>query len=493
MTATKTTTRPAVEELPMGEPLPDELQIAPPAPPAIEQKYVVLPTDAIKPGPHNPRRDLGDLDGLVASIRAVGIQEPLLVEWATPADPYMLLAGHRRLAAAKLAGLVEVPCLVRQGASTPALRMEIALIENLQREGLAPLDEADGYLQLTKLGLSQRQIAERVGCSQSNVSKKMDLLALPAPMQSKVGKKDGLTLEAAAALTRLKDHPDRLEAAAKERPDRIIDAVDAAEKEIAWEAKRDELVAIAAARSWPVVDAPRDSYAKRPFKLLARWGYSDAELDLDVHKHEAEPCHAVMLPKGRVWPYHETPSATSVCTDPDRHGPKGQSTLKAKATPKPKRPATNEEWEKERAKREKEQKQLQLAGAARKAVLAKAVAEYKGPRTVPVQLALSLRTLVKIAVEWDLHDDVCQLLGISVDPERQEGWELEQYVAAGEKELHRAAFAVTVVELENDLRWESDQTAAHFAYLKTLGYVPSPIETQKLAEAAKRKAAKNGE
>jgi ParB/RepB/Spo0J family partition protein len=488
MTATKTATRAGAEELPMGEPLPDELQISRPAPPAVEQKYVLLPTEAIKPSPHNPRRDLGDLDGLVASIRSVGIQEPLLVEWASPADPYALLAGHRRLAAAKLAGLADVPCLVRQGASTPALRMEIALIENLQREGLAPLDEADGYLQLTKLGLSQRQIAERVGCSQSNVSKKMDLLALPEPMQSKVGKKGGLTLEAAAALTRLKDHPERLEAAAKERPDRIIDAVEAAEKEIAWEAKRDELVATAAGRSWPVVDAPRDSYAKRPFKLLSPWGYTDVELDVGIGKHEAEPCHAVMIPKGRVWPHHEAPSATSVCTDPDRHGPKGESTLKAKVAPKPKGPATNKEWEKERARREKEQKQLQLAGAARKAVLAKAVVEYKGPRNVPAPLTLSLRTLVKIAIEWDLHDDVCELLGIAVDREGEDGWELEQYVAAGDQELHRAAFAVTVVESENNLRWESDLTAAHFAYLKTLGYEPSPIETQKLAEAAKRTA-----
>lgn len=490
MTATKTATRPA-EELPMGEPLPAELQIAPPAAPAVEQKYVVLPTDAIKPGPHNPRRDLGDLDGLVASIRAVGIQEPLLVEWATPADPYTLLAGHRRLAAAKLAGLVEVPCLVRQGASTPALRMEIALIENLQREGLSPLDEADGYRALTNLGLSQREIAQRVGCSQSNVSKKMDLLALPTALQAKVGKKkDGLTLEAAAALARLKDHPEKMAAVAKGRADLIIGAVEQAEADIAWEAKRAELVAAAKARKQTIVDEPRDQWSARKFKTLGKWGYKDRELDLDVRKHQAESCHAVMIPKFRGY-YNEKPAATSVCTDPNRHTAKGASTLKVKVVAPPKREPSQHEVAQAQTKIHAKE-----AADARASLLAGALAEYspKGP-TSP-ELAMALQAGVRRTLGWDTAQVACELLRLDAAGKGS----AETYGAidryAGEAfplQLHRAALALAFATVEVVLsgpyaRWADKGVAEHYAYLKTLGYEPSPWEKAKLAEAAERAA-----
>lgn len=474
----------------VDEALPDELQIAPPAAPASAgQTLEDIPVSLIQPGPHNPRRDLGDLEGLVASIRAVGILEPLVVERNTSilnVPPYLLLAGHRRLAAAQLAGLAEVPCIVRAAAATPELRMEMALIENLQREGLAPLDEADGYLQLTRLGLSQRVIADRVGCSQSHVSKRLALLELPNGVQKRV-EKGTLTLEAAAALTRLTAHPEKLKKAAGEDPSRIVRAVEQAEEEIAWEAKVAELRAIAEGKGWATVDEPANTWDKHDFKILAKWQYQGPELELDVKQHESEPCHAVMIPVRRTY-HNSTPSATSVCTDPKRHGPKGASKLKAKVDPKPKSSPADKAWEKEAAERKKAEEQRRAAAAARRAVLAKGVGEHRAPRTTTPAQAHVLHTMLWMAVEWDLHDYVCELLGIAVDAERDEGWALWDYADIGPDELHRAALAVSVVEIEETLRHGSfagDRVAAHFAYLKTLGYEPNPWEKTKLAEVAK--------
>lgn len=491
MTPAKTATRPAVEELPMGEPLPDELQIAPPAPPVVEQILQTIPVSLIRPAPHNPRRDLGELDGLVASIHAVGILEPLVVEcYSGPlnVEPYLLLAGHRRLAAAKLAGLTEVPCIVRATAATPALRLEMALVENLQREGLAPLDEADGYLELTKLGLSQRKIAERVGCSQSHVSKRLGLLELPSHVQKRV-EKGTMPLEAAAALTRLKDHPEKLKKAAGEDPSRIVYAVERAEEEIAWEAKVAELREVAKGKKWKVVEEPRDHWAKRSFKTLAKWGYDDRELDLDVRRHQSEPCHAVMIPKHRSY-YNDKPSATSVCTDPSRHGPKGDSEIKVKAAPKLKRQPDEHE-----VREAQERQDRKAAAGARAVVLAKALADYapKGPTSA--ELRMTLRACVTRNMGWDSAQLACELLGLEVrqGPGSGEAYgALDRYASElVPLQLHRVALALAFAVVEVGLRghygrYTDKGVAEHYAYLMDFGYEPSPWEKAQLVEATEK-------
>lgn len=133
----------------------------------------------LHPSEHNPRSDLGDLDGLIASIKVAGVIEPLIVEQRNEIGDYDLIAGHRRLAAAIAAGLATVPCIERSFASQ-AERIEIMTIENLQRADLSPLDEARAFGWLADLGHTQRDIAERVGCNQSHVSKRLSLVKLPA-------------------------------------------------------------------------------------------------------------------------------------------------------------------------------------------------------------------------------------------------------------------------------------------------------------------------
>ncbi len=490
MTPAKTADRPA--SLLDDEPLPDELQIAPPAAPVVEQTYVMVPVDAIVPNPANPRKDLGDLTGLVASIRANGILQALSIEWSSPTSPYLLLAGHRRLAAAKLAGLSEVPCLVRQTASTDADRMKIALVENLMREGLAPLDEARGYAELVKLGMSQREIAAQVGCSQGHVSKRVGLLDLPAPVQAKVGE-GSLTLEAAALLARLADHPDKLAKAAQGASvSQIARDVESAEADIAFEAKRAELVAIAEGKKCAIVDEPRDAWSARKFKTLAKWNHADAELNIDVRKHEAEPCHAVMIPKHRNY-YNSKPTATSVCTDPARHGPKGKSDLKVKAQAK-RKPNDHEVKE---AQRRLERK---AAGEARAALLTKAVEAYTPRCTRSPELPLMLKAGVQRTMGYDTAQLACELLG--VDPggkgaNSEAHGALNRFAGESQANLHRVALALAFAVVEVGLtspyaRFEDRGVADHYAYLATLGYELAPFERDAMAEAAKSEEADDG-
>jgi ParB/RepB/Spo0J family partition protein len=161
-------------------------------------QYIAL--DDIYPAVDNPRSNLGDLTGLAASIAAVGILEPILVQVRLAggfardrgdSGGYSIVAGHRRHAAAKLAGLDLIPCLVR--TFTEQARIEAMVIENLQRQDLSPFDEARGLTQLVGVGLSQRDIAERVGCSQSHVSKRLSLTVLP-PAAEKLFVEESLSI-----------------------------------------------------------------------------------------------------------------------------------------------------------------------------------------------------------------------------------------------------------------------------------------------------------
>jgi ParB family chromosome partitioning protein len=137
-----------------------------------------LPVDAIRRNPRQPRDkfDSKDLDELTASIREHGIIQPLIVS-PEEAGKYTLIAGERRLEAAKKAGLRSVPAILREVSDRELL--ELALIENLQRADLNPLEEAQAYFQLTEdFGLSHEEVALRVGKSRPAVSNTLRLLQL---------------------------------------------------------------------------------------------------------------------------------------------------------------------------------------------------------------------------------------------------------------------------------------------------------------------------
>jgi len=145
----------------------------------------VVPIETIRPSPFQPRRHFteAELDALAQSIREKGILQPLLVRpVAGAAAQYELVAGERRWRAAQRVGLHELPVMVREVADSEAL--EIALVENLQREDLSPLDEAEAYSRLGRdFGRSQATIADAVGKSRSHIANSIRLLALPAPVR----------------------------------------------------------------------------------------------------------------------------------------------------------------------------------------------------------------------------------------------------------------------------------------------------------------------
>jgi ParB family chromosome partitioning protein len=152
---------------------------APPLPTDI--RHVAI--DAIVPNPRQPRLPFDDagLKELAASIRANGIIQPVLLRSAQ-AGRYELVAGERRWRAAKLAGLDSIPAVVRELSDAQSL--ELALVENLQREELGPLERAGGYQEyLHTFGASVEQLADRLGESRANVANYLRLLRLPTEIQ----------------------------------------------------------------------------------------------------------------------------------------------------------------------------------------------------------------------------------------------------------------------------------------------------------------------
>jgi ParB family chromosome partitioning protein len=119
---------------------------------------------------------------LAASVRQYGVIQPLILARSPQAGRYLLIAGERRLIAARQAGLLEVPAILREASDQQHL--ELALIENIQRADLSPLEQADAYRQLAEeFNLSHEEISERVGKSRSAVTNTLRLLKLPASVQ----------------------------------------------------------------------------------------------------------------------------------------------------------------------------------------------------------------------------------------------------------------------------------------------------------------------
>ncbi len=138
-----------------------------------------IDVDLIVPNPHQPRATFDEdaLDELVSSMKEHGVLQPLLVTTSNTEGVYQLIAGERRLRAAKLAGLPRVPVIVKEAATRELL--ELALVENLQREDLNALEEAAAYQRLAgEFGITQDEIAQRVGRSRTAVANTMRLLAL---------------------------------------------------------------------------------------------------------------------------------------------------------------------------------------------------------------------------------------------------------------------------------------------------------------------------
>ncbi|HTG47959.1 MAG TPA: ParB/RepB/Spo0J family partition protein [Actinomycetota bacterium] len=162
------------------------------------------PVNAIAPNPKQPRTKFDDetIAALAASIREVGILQPIVVRRAGDGR-YELIAGERRLRAAKAAGLATVPIVLRESDDADLLRE--ALIENIHREDLNPIEQAEAFKALLgELGLKQEELADRVGVSRSHIANTIRLLGLPLPVQQLLTD-DKITAGHARALLSLGD------------------------------------------------------------------------------------------------------------------------------------------------------------------------------------------------------------------------------------------------------------------------------------------------
>ena len=174
-----------------------------------------LPLQKVEPNPDQPRRDFNEeeLQALADSIGEHGILQPLTVREMPHSGYYQIIAGERRWRAARMAGLTEVPALVIEADDRQA--MELALIENLQRQDLNPVEEAQGYHSLLEdYGLTQEEAARRVGKSRPAVANALRLLNLEADILEQI-RSGALSPGHARAILSLKDGKKRQEEAQK--------------------------------------------------------------------------------------------------------------------------------------------------------------------------------------------------------------------------------------------------------------------------------------
>jgi ParB family chromosome partitioning protein len=192
--------------------------------PAPSNSVFWIDAEKIRPNPYQPRRDFDSrgLEDLADSIRQYGVLQPLTVtrhEEQTEAGLsvyYELIAGERRLRASKLAGLQQVPAIIRSGEETNKMKLELAIIENLQREDLNPIDRAYAFRQLNdEFNLTHAEIGKRMGKSREYVSNTLRLLQLPDYVQEAV--RAGKMAEGhTRPLQMLRDRPEEMDTLFKE-------------------------------------------------------------------------------------------------------------------------------------------------------------------------------------------------------------------------------------------------------------------------------------
>lgn len=427
-----------------------------------------IPIAKLQPSKYNPRHNAGDVDELARSIESVGVLEPILVT-ADGNGGYRIVSGERRFRAAKKAGLKELPAIVRE--LTDEERIEISIIENLQRQDLSPLEEAGAYKKLQGLGCTQEKIAERVGKTQSHISKRLQLLELPKEAQRKLHSA-GITLEDALELTKLKDMPKRLERVLKraERGDVEWD-VEQELRDHERAEERGQLVQKLKAEGVRVLD--RESIDPKAERFLKQQGTWSSVIEITPAKHKGEPCHAAI-----VQAQYGDPRVLYVCTDHRRHSKNGDSAIKVEST----LPPITSTDKAARTRLANEKKIHAEATKARGEAIAAAL-----KRKQPITKVLELLATQSIGfAQSELLKTACRLLGVEPTKKRYGGWDTEGPLlgAIKTKGASKAALAIALAAGENCVTggWPNVDRKAHYAFLKAHGYEPRPFEKQRLKE-----------
>lgn len=168
-----------------------------------QEEIVKLPIHELRPNPYQPRKifDEEALKELASSIKEHGVFQPIIVKKSIKG--YEIIAGERRVKASSLAGLEEIPAIIRDFTDTEM--MEIALLENLQRENLTPIEEANAYQNLLEnLNITQEELAKKLGKSRSHITNTIGILNLPEEVQGLINEQK-ITMGHARVLSKLKD------------------------------------------------------------------------------------------------------------------------------------------------------------------------------------------------------------------------------------------------------------------------------------------------
>lgn len=446
-----------------------------------------VPIGKVKPAPDNVRDTIGDVSELAMSIKDGGIQQPLVAVQRN--GHFEVVFGHRRLAAAELAGADTVPVIVRE-YSEPDRVLAMAT-ENLQRENLTPLEEARAYKRLLEIcNCSQRDLAPRIGKTQSHISKRLALLELPKDVQTKVDS-GGITIADAVELAKLAGHPKRLKHALESAPwqdvaTRVrVELDDLAREEkvrtIAEEIESNGMASLIVKNEWQL--------PKGVHRLKGGSHYDAHALEITAAKHETHDCHAIAITHaGLKFP---------VCTNRKNHpAVKTQQEKNAAGNGARRTPVETPK-----------QKQLNAARARRLEFAGRLIA--KKPPKEAINLLLLDR--IEFALEdYGALDDadyarVGVWLGLFELAEEgvldvPDGLDvvalIKEFANRGEAELQRAALALFVAELEagySDVtsyiggRHSGYRASTTWGYLKLLqaqGDALGPDETKALEQAA---------
>jgi hypothetical protein len=342
-------------------------------------------------------------------------------------------------------------------------KLELALVDNLQRSDLNPSETALAMARLVELGVSQKELAKRIGRSTAYVRERLKLLELPVAARRMVDD-DTLTIEQGLSLSGLLDHPEALEAVLTQIADgnRNVEwMVSSALRQLESDARVAEGRAKAEAKGLRVVD--HEGYHPSGYIELGTYG----GLDLDPKAHAKEPCHAVVIAP-------RDGKATPVCTDKKRHTRKGASPVKTAAKTGVDAERAEKAARKETTEHRKDFVASVLAGRVTKAdVLRLVLPNYLDDANSNEQAA------------------VAKLLGVeAAEANRYDRWgdALREYAAVSETSLLRACLAFSLVQGEDAVAggWAHERAERHRAFLAAKGYEPTPYEVEQAEAGARR-------
>lgn len=439
-----------------------------------EAILVEIPLEQLRTNPLNLRRRVGDIKALTKSIAEVGIVVPLIV---TPAEDgtYLLAAGERRLTAARAAGLVAAPCVVKN--LTEVEQVEIMLTENDDdRTPLSPSERAAGYLRLVSLGCTVRRLVAKVGRSAKHVSTHMALLELPerAQLAADTGE---LSMADVAALVKVKDQPELIEEVLALPTWNRHDIAMVIERRIAQRRQEEayaEAVAEQEAKGHRVIESTSVSQSKA--KRLRDLGFKVAD-------HKAEPCHAVVVER-----YLRGVEVVEVCDDPRRHTSKAGAASRSELQVTP---ATVVGQSPEDRERRSERKRVLRRRAE---FLAEALARRSVPKPRDAT-AFCLHALMEQA-NGNAWARAGALLGVEPAASRWGGkdWHrpIRELADRSSADLLRVATAMAASCAEERISFYGGYGGGGIRYveaLTSLGYEPDPFEDAEVAAARESVAA----